>query len=602
MIHRGVSWTVGAGVCLWLAVGAAVPRATGQATSEDAAAFWYRTRGEHAFLGGDLFVYTVSRHNTKEAVEEWRAAKEPRVRMVPFTELWGVSLTTLERRLLAAFIEDAQVAGLERAEEHEFVRVKCSSVGFWAGYRGMPGHVLALPWLEPRTFRYDPATGSAEKIPESAPARDRRYAETSADGRTIAYVGEGTDKRQGVWLRDQDTGQERLLLEGGFRQRAHFNRSSTQLLMALAQGYGGDADLAIIDAETGAVKRLGLQGGGPMWSPDDARIAYSAGARGGDWCRGIPADGHLFIADADGNHPFELTPPDRPGFSPRWSPDGLWVAYLCATSAPEDSEHRHAPWDLRVVSTGDDEQDVLVAAPCGADFIWTADSKGLVTFGEESSLYRLGEGGKVTSTPLVPGAWDHPRDGAAAAAIGQAGEVLRQATADYNAGQAALDGLQLQEGRRLVTGAAEAFGSLPTRFPAARFVQADLDLYVQHIRGLATASDEDVKYQVAWKRLDRLSSLLWAFRKAEGHLPPDLTTLRQWAADDPSYAKARDEVPTWFRDPDAPADEALSLDYAPEKAEGPRPATLVTNPRRPGIAIILNDRDQLYLEVKPRPE
>jgi hypothetical protein len=255
-----------------------------------------------------------------------------------------------------------------------------------------------------------------------------------------------------------------------------------------------------------------------------------------------------------------------------------------------------------VVSTADAGQDFPVAGQCPADFIWTADSDGLVTFGAQTVLHRIGQGGKVTSLPLVPGAWDHPRSEPAATAIRQAEEVVRQATADYDAGQASLDDLQLREGRELLTRAADAFAALPERFPAARFVQADLDLYAQHLRGLAAVPEEEVKLRVACKRLDRIAGLLQAFRAEGKRFPPDLPALLQWAIQQPSYAATRDQIPSWFRDPDAPAEEALSLHYTPEAADGPRPAVIVTAPRRPGMAVVINDRDWIYLEVGPEQQ
>ena len=114
-----------------------------------------------------------------------------------------------------------------------------------------------------------------------------------------------------------------------------------------------------------------------------------------------------------------------------------------------------------------------------------------------------------------------------------------------------------------------------------------------------TPTDEQVKTEVARQRLYKVYDLLRRFRKVEKRLPEDLETVAKWRLDNAGTDKYREyleqEMPAWLRDPDAPEKERISWHYTPPGDA--RPAVLVTNPRRPGLRIILNEEDQLRVET-----
>jgi Tol biopolymer transport system component len=66
----------------------------------------------------------------------------------------------------------------------------------------------------------------------------------------------------------------------------------------------------------------------PAWSPDGTRIAFTRGWR--------YADGHggcqVFVMNADGSNPMQLTNDPFCSSSPAWSPDGATIAF---TGAPD---------------------------------------------------------------------------------------------------------------------------------------------------------------------------------------------------------------------------------------------------------------------------
>lgn len=76
--------------------------------------------------------------------------------------------------------------------------------------------------------------------------------------------------------------------------------------------------------------------GGPAWSPDGSRIAFSS-ARHEDWDVDLAAD--IYITDASGGEPRRVT--DTEGFcsDPAWSPDGARIAYYYGPDPFDEPHH-----------------------------------------------------------------------------------------------------------------------------------------------------------------------------------------------------------------------------------------------------------------------
>jgi len=555
----------------------------------DAKAVWYHTRGRHLLQDGHRLVYAVRRY-------EHRPEEDIELR-VPMTELWTVSVDTLERELLCTFLDNAEVARTSTAGADGEVIVARRSVGELIGRRFVPMGVVILPWIGSGTFRYDVASGQMERLPDDASLAWGLHGEPSPDGRLHVAVGQPGDDQDGVWLVDTETLERRSLCEGGLKQPVRFSGDGQRILLAHAFGYAGDADLATIDIELGDVSKLGLKGVAPVWSPDDTMIAYTTGARGGRWMEGVPVDGRLFVANADGSDEREVCLPGQSGFRPKWSPDAEWIAYLCSVPLEEDE---HTRFQLRVVNMIDGTRDFVVTDQCRDDYIWLPDGSGIVTTGRQGELHRIDERDQVTSIPLGMNAEDSVLAAEQVAAMEAAGDVLQQAAAACWGGRRALDDADLEEGRQVLTGAAEAFAALPERFPAVRFLQADVDQYADRINELALASDDDLKRRAAVLRASKLQNVLVSFQHETGQLPTDLAALLAWALEHPRWGGKTDDfrrqIATWFQDPDATEGEAISLDYALPEPGTPRPVAIVTNPRRPGLRIELRADDRIRVE------
>ncbi len=60
------------------------------------------------------------------------------------------------------------------------------------------------------------------------------------------------------------------------------------------------------------------------WSPDGSQIAfdsYTGAVQSETW-------GDIYVMNADGSDPVNLTPGTDRGFYPAWSPDGVWIAFM----------------------------------------------------------------------------------------------------------------------------------------------------------------------------------------------------------------------------------------------------------------------------------
>jgi Tol biopolymer transport system component len=99
----------------------------------------------------------------------------------------------------------------------------------------------------------------------------------------------------------------------------------------------------------------------PAWSPDGRHIAFSvvsgqmAGATPSPGATSGPGNqSGIFVMNADGTIPIELTPSDTLGVWPTWSPDGREIAYMCG---------RLIQSDICVMNADGTDQHRLVGGP-----------------------------------------------------------------------------------------------------------------------------------------------------------------------------------------------------------------------------------------------
>ena len=82
------------------------------------------------------------------------------------------------------------------------------------------------------------------------------------------------------------------------------------------------SDICIVDVEGKRLKNLtrlaGVEDSGPSWSPDSSKIAFMSNRDG---------NSEIYVMDADGRNPVNLTNHSRRDAAPDWSPDGKRIVF-----------------------------------------------------------------------------------------------------------------------------------------------------------------------------------------------------------------------------------------------------------------------------------
>ena len=119
----------------------------------------------------------------------------------------------------------------------------------------------------------------------------------------------------------------------------------------------------------------------PAWSPDGRRIAYrSAGEN----------DQDLFVMDADGSNPTQLTDGPFEASDPAWSPDGKQIAFMCDA-------------DLCLIGPEEDSRPAQLLGTATAEFSprWSPDGKWIAFARDPGQLMLLEVGTKkLVRVPL----------------------------------------------------------------------------------------------------------------------------------------------------------------------------------------------------------
>jgi dipeptidyl aminopeptidase/acylaminoacyl peptidase len=131
--------------------------------------------------------------------------------------------------------------------------------------------------------------------------------------------------------------------------------------------------------------------GGSDWSPDGERVVVVTNISGRD---------NLWLVPATGGWPVQLTISDQRQESPRWSPDGRWIAFESDHDADEQ-------WDIFLVNPRNGAVTNLTNTPDVSEEnpLWSPDSQ-LLAYGvkpREASHYELAlyDLGSRTSRPLT---------------------------------------------------------------------------------------------------------------------------------------------------------------------------------------------------------
>src|SRR6266705_1185327 len=212
------------------------------------------------------------------------------------------------------------------------------------------------------------ADGAGEKKLTGG-TKDEYHASLSPDGKKLLFVSELNGSRD-IWLADAD-GQNPVPLtdDPGTEDQPAWSPDGRQIAYAAFPREGGSFDLWTVNADGSGRRRLTTTPANelfPAWHPDGAHLVYVTDASGNfdlyqidvrdgrttplvvsadhearpafspdgtklafsRWpAHGRSADATLWVANADGTAPIELTTAPAPATHPAWSPDGRTLAF-----------------------------------------------------------------------------------------------------------------------------------------------------------------------------------------------------------------------------------------------------------------------------------
>ena len=248
-------------------------------------------------------------------------------------------------------------------------------------------------------------------------------AQLSPDGRRVAFVvseidAERDEYRSAIWVVDAAGGAAARFTRGAKRDSAPRWSPDGAQLAFLSDRADDEPQLYVMPATGGEPRKLTSldAGAGPAtWSPDSREIAFSARV----WLEPPPADAearerwklrprhvtrpqykadgqgytfdarwHLFVIDAAGGSPRQITDGDANDRGEAWSPDGRLLAFSRTREDP-----REYGWsDLHVIDLATGEiRRVSDAIPRAVSPTWSPDGTRLACYGYDAWEHGIGD-------------------------------------------------------------------------------------------------------------------------------------------------------------------------------------------------------------------
>lgn len=161
-------------------------------------------------------------------------------------------------------------------------------------------------------------------VPYSAPLSNARRVEFSRDGKWVAWIKQDDDT---LWRSKRDGSERMQLTEKPMAVfMMHWSPDGRQLLL-MGREPGKSWRVYTVDAEGGKLQTLldeGRNEADPDWSPDETKVVFG---RMPELMAEESQPKAIYMVTL-GNHQPEQLPGSDGLFSPRWSPDGRYIAAL----------------------------------------------------------------------------------------------------------------------------------------------------------------------------------------------------------------------------------------------------------------------------------
>jgi Tol biopolymer transport system component len=158
----------------------------------------------------------------------------------------------------------------------------------------------------------------AERVHVSEPQAQLGAFSVSGEGALVFEAPTSPEGSQLAWVDRQGRRLGTVGSPAYYGNRVQLSRDGTQALVARSNP-GRAADLFVVDVRQGLERRLTSAPageGGPVWSPDGARVAFA---------RRTGGPNAVYVTASSGADVEELLVPD--GFPEAWSPDGRFLLY-----------------------------------------------------------------------------------------------------------------------------------------------------------------------------------------------------------------------------------------------------------------------------------